>query len=160
MAWKTISKIIKWICWVIGRPSASWIKWLENYYVNISIFKKNLRVYCFDGFNSFFSRKDQRIRLKFNGKVNEIVKKINSLGVLFSGSGSFERPGNISVIKHQKIILYGTIRKKNRLHNLPLDFQIDLFDKVITRNYSCFVIWLWRTRFKKIIDVFECLQFI
>lgn len=133
MAWKTISKIIKWICWVIGRPSASWIKWLENYYINISILKKNLHVFCFDGFNSFFSRKDQRIHLKFNGKVNEIVKKINSLGVLFSGSGSFERPGNISVIKHQKIILYGTIRKKNRLHNLPLDFQIDLYDRVITK---------------------------
>lgn len=132
MAWKTISKIIKWICWVIGRPSASWIKWLENYYINISIFKKSTCI-LFWRILLFFSRKDQRIHLKFNGKVNEIVKKINSLGVLFSGSGSFERPGNISVIKHQKIILYGTIRKKNRLHNLPLDFQIDLYDRVITK---------------------------
>lgn len=87
----------------------------------------------------FFSRKDQRIHLKFNGKVNEIVKKINSLGVLFSILGSFERPRNIYICDQApKNILYGIIRKKNRLHNLPLDFQIDLFDKVITRKLLVF----------------------
>lgn len=60
----------------------------------------------------FFSRKDQRIHLKFNGKVNEIVKKINSLGVLFSILGSFERPRNIYVIKRHKIYCSVLLEKK------------------------------------------------
>lgn len=60
----------------------------------------------------FFSRKDQRIHLKFDGKVNEIVQKINSFGVLFSILGSFERPRNIYVIKRQKIYCSVLLEKK------------------------------------------------
>lgn len=160
MAWKLISKILKCICWVIRWPSASWIKWLENYYINISIFKKKSTCILFWRIELFFSRKDQRIHLKFDGKVNEIVQKINSLGVLFSILGSFERPRNIYVIKRQKIYCSVLLEKKFDCIIYLWTFKLIYLTKWLQESYSCFVIWLGRTRFKKIIDVFECLQFI
>lgn len=93
-------------------------------------------------------------------KLTKLSKKLTHLVSYFQYWGLLKGQEIYICDQAPKNILYGIIRKKNRLHNLPLDFQIDLFDKVITRNYSCFVIWLGRTRFKKIIDVFECLQFI
>lgn len=156
MAWKLISKILKCICWVIRWPSASWIKWLENYYINISIFKKKSTCILFWRIQLFFFSKGPTHTFK----VNEIVQKINSLSVLFSILGSFERPRNIYVIKRQKIYCSVLLEKKFDCIIYLWTFKLIYLTKWLQESYSCFVIWLGRTRFKKIIDVFECLQFI
>lgn len=61
-------------------------------------------------------------------KLTKLSKKLTHLVSYFQYSG---------LLKGQEIYICDQA-PKNRLHNLPLDFQIDLFDKVITRKLLVF----------------------
>lgn len=71
-------------------------------------------------------------------KLTKLSKKLTHLVSYFQYSGLLKGQEIYICDQAPKNILYGIIRKKNRLHNLPLDFQIDLFDKVITRKLLVF----------------------
>lgn len=70
-------------------------------------------------------------------KLTKLSKKLTHLVSYFQYWGLLKGQEIYICDQAPKNILYG-IRKKNRLHNLPLDFQIDLFDKVITRKLLVF----------------------
>ena len=61
----------------------------------------------------------------FHDKVIESVKEYKYLGILFSRSGSF-----CKAKKQVQKAMYGVIRKI-RQFNLPLECQLDLFDKIV-----------------------------
>lgn len=71
-------------------------------------------------------------------KLTKLSKKLTHLVSYFQYWGLLKGQEIYICDQAPKNILYGIIRKKNRLHNLPLDFQIDLFDKVITRKLLVF----------------------
>lgn len=68
-------------------------------------------------------------------KLTKLSKKLTHLVSYFQYWGLLKGQEIYICVSDQapKNILYGIIRKKNRLHNLPLDFQIDLYDRVITK---------------------------
>lgn len=71
-------------------------------------------------------------------KLTKLSKKLTHLVSYFQYWGLLKGQEIYICDQAPKNILYGIIRKKNRLHNLPLDFQIYLFDKVITRKLLVF----------------------
>ena len=74
-------------------------------------------------------RKQNRYEFKFQNKVLEIVNEYKYLGVFLGGSGSF-----VSTKKHiaeQANKAVFTLMKKIRNLDLPIDIQIDLFNKTI-----------------------------
>lgn len=71
-------------------------------------------------------------------KLTKLSKKLTHLVSYFQYWGLLKGQEIYICDQAPKNILYGIIRKKNRLHHLPLDFQIDLYDKVITRKLLVF----------------------
>ena len=78
-----------------------------------------------------FGRGKQPAGLKFvyNGTELEIVNHFKYLGVLFSKTGSFTAHVK-SLYEKARKAMYGVI-SKCRNHNLSIDCQLDLFDKVV-----------------------------
>ena len=65
----------------------------------------------------------------FHDNVIESVKEFKYLGIIFSRSGSFCKAKKHLYEQAQKA-MYGVIRKI-RQFNLPLECQLDLFDKIV-----------------------------
>ena len=78
-----------------------------------------------------FGRGKQPAGLKFvyNGTELEIINHFKYLGVLFSKTGSFTAHVK-SLYEKARKAMYGVI-SKCRNHNLSIDCQLDLFDKVV-----------------------------
>ena len=78
-----------------------------------------------------FGKGKQPAGLKFvyNGTELEIVNHFRYLGVLFSKTGSFTAHVK-SLYEKDRKAMYGVI-SKCRNHNLSIDCQLDLFDKVV-----------------------------
>ena len=65
----------------------------------------------------------------FSGNVIEIVNEFTYLGVLFSRTGSFSKAKKAQAEKATRA-MYDIIRK-GKLHNLSIECQLDLFDKIV-----------------------------
>ena len=74
-------------------------------------------------------RKLQNVHFKYDGNDVEIVDTFKYLGVSFSKTGSFNHHVKQSYDKAMKA-MYSVITKC-RKHNLSIDCQLDLFDKVV-----------------------------
>ena len=74
------------------------------------------------------------------------VKEFKYLGIIFSRSGSFCKAKKHLYEQAQKA-MYGVIRKI-RQFNLPLECQLDLFDKIVVPVllYGC-EIWSFNSRY-------------
>ena len=66
-----------------------------------------------------------------SGNVIEIVNEFTYLGVLFSRTGSFSKAKKAPAEKATRA-MYDIIRK-GKLHNLPIECQLDLYihDKIV-----------------------------
>lgn len=65
----------------------------------------------------------------FRNEIIENVKEFKYLGIVFSRSGSF-RKAKTHLCEQAQKAMYGVIRKIRQL-NLPVECQLDLFDKVV-----------------------------
>ena len=87
----------------------------------------------------------------------EIVNEFKYLGVIMSRSGFF-KSAKTHLTKQASKAMYGVLRKI-RYFNLPVDCQIDLFDKVISPIllYGCEVWGLRKHRYfrKGTLEIFE-----
>lgn len=85
----------------------------------------------------FSKGRQPKYAFTYNGLPIEIVKEFNYLGVIFSRTGSFFKAKKRLCEQAQKS-MYGVIRKI-RTFNLPIDCQLDLFDKVVVPVllYAC-----------------------
>ena len=77
----------------------------------------------------FGSRNAGNLEFKYNDRVIDIVNEFNYLGIMFSSSGSFLKAKQKQVTKANKAIY--EVLKKGRLHNLSIQCQLELFDRVI-----------------------------
>lgn len=77
----------------------------------------------------FSKGRQQNYCFYFNNSVVEVVKEYKYLGVLFSRSGSFYAAKNHVSSQAQKT-MYSLIKKSKSLA-LPVDLQIELFDKMV-----------------------------
>ena len=97
----------------------------------------------------------------FHDNVIESVKEFKYLGIIFSRSGSFCKAKKHLYEQAQKA-MYGVIRKI-RQFNLPLECQLDLFDKIVVPVllYGC-EIWGFESAYPfKIPEIYilECIVF-
>lgn len=74
-------------------------------------------------------RQKENVQIKYNDKFIEVVTDFNYLGIVFSRTGSFK-------IAIQKLAEKATkalyeVLKKGRFHNLSVQCQLDLFDKIV-----------------------------
>lgn len=69
------------------------------------------------------------MKFNFDGKEIDLVNEFTYLGVLFTRSGSFLKAKKYNAEKATRA-MYDILRK-GRLHNLSLECQLHLFDKVI-----------------------------
>lgn len=69
------------------------------------------------------------IEFKYNNTVLEIVNEFTYLGVIFSRTGSFSKAKKAQTEKATHA-MYDVIRK-GRKHNLSIECQLDLFDKIV-----------------------------
>lgn len=69
------------------------------------------------------------IEFKYNNTVLEIVNEFTYLGVIFSRTGSFSKAKKAQAEKATHA-MYDVIRK-GRKHNLSIECQLDLFDKIV-----------------------------
>ena len=78
-----------------------------------------------------FSRGRQETALKFflNGKELEIVNEFNYLGIQLNRTGNFNKAINKQTEKATKAMY--EVLKKGRIHNLSIECQIDLFNKIV-----------------------------
>ena len=87
----------------------------------------------------FFSqgRTPNNLKFNFNGKQLEIVDKVNYLGVLLTKNGNFNKSKIFAVNKGTKAM--HEVLKLGRIHSLSINYQLDLFDKMVkpTLLYGC-----------------------
>lgn len=74
-------------------------------------------------------RQKENVQIKYNDKFIEVVTDFNYLEIVFSRTRSFK-------IALQKLIEKATkalyeVLKKGRFHNLSVQCQLDLFDKIV-----------------------------
>ena len=102
---------------------------LDKFYVYCTKWKLKVNV---DKTKILVFSKGRMIKRNFyyNEIIIENVKEFKYLGVMFSRTGSFCKTKKHLCEQAQKA-MYGII-KKIRLYNLPIDCQLDLFDKVVT----------------------------
>lgn len=74
-------------------------------------------------------RRKENIQIKYNDKLIEVVTEFNYLGIVFSRSGSFKLEIQKLAEKATKALY--EVLKKGRLHNLSIQCQLDLFDKIV-----------------------------
>ena len=77
----------------------------------------------------FGSRNAGNLEFKYNDRVIDIVNEFKYLGIMFSRSGSFLKAKQKQVTKANKAIY--DVLKKGRLHNLSIQCQLELFDRII-----------------------------
>ena len=77
----------------------------------------------------FGSRNAGNLEFKYNDRVIDIVNEFNYLGIMFSSSGSFLKAKQKQLTKANKAIY--EVLKKGRLHNLSIQCQLELFDRII-----------------------------
>ena len=93
----------------------------EQWKLNVNISKTKILV--------FSKGRMLKKEFLFNNIVLENVKEFKYLGIVFSRSGSFCKAKKHLCEQAQKA-MYGVIRKI-RQFNLPIDCQLDLFDKIV-----------------------------
>ena len=67
--------------------------------------------------------------MSLGGKAIEIVNEFNYLGVLFNRTGNFNKAIKMQTEKAKKAMY--EVLKRGRTHNLSIECQLDLFDKMV-----------------------------
>ena len=82
-----------------------------------------------------FSRRIQSTNLKFtlNGSELEIVNEFNYLGILFNRTGNFNKIIKKQAEKATKAMF--EVLKRGRTHNLSIECQLELFNKMVKPIY-------------------------
>ncbi len=71
----------------------------------------------------------QNIVFLYDGKQLEIVDEFKYLGIVLNFNGRFKNAIN-SISKQASRVMYAVLAKC-RKHNLPIDFQVDYFNKTV-----------------------------
>ena len=74
--------------------------------------------------------KDHNYQFLYEGKTLEIVKTYKYLGVLFDENGSFNKCKQQQKSQAERAMF--CLLKKCRKLDLPVDLQLELFDKIVT----------------------------
>ena len=104
-------------------------KQLDRFYIYCN--KWNLKINTDKSKLLVFSRgrhKDN-YQLRYGNKLIEVVSEFNYLGVIFNRSGSFKTAKQKLVDKATKALY--EVLKRGRFHNLSIQCQLDLFDKIV-----------------------------
>ena len=74
-------------------------------------------------------RLPNNVTFTYNDIVLDIVNEFNYLGVIFTNTGNFSKAKKANVDKATRAMY--DILKQGRIHNLSIDCQLDLFDKIV-----------------------------
>ena len=74
-------------------------------------------------------RLPHNLLFRYNGKELDIVTEFSHLGLLFSKTGNFQLAKAAQVAKALKAMF--EVLKNGKLHNLSIQCQLDLFEKII-----------------------------
>ena len=97
-------------------------QYCEKWKLKVNVNKTNVMLFS-------NGRIPKNLRFSFDGKLLEIVDRFNYLGIVFSKSCSFLNAKKDRVQKGTQAMY--AVLKKGRLHNLSIECQLDLFDKIV-----------------------------
>ena len=73
------------------------------------------------------------IHFSLNGSEIEIVNEFNYLGIILSRNGNFNKAITKQVEKAKQAMY--EVLKRGRTHRLPVECQLELFDKMVKPNF-------------------------